>query len=249
MSSPLSGTAGHAVLEATPHRRGQLALALQEAMTATVRLRTEQQMAADADAFRTHIKRLMSSAHEIARRAGYSSEDVKLAIYAFTAFLDESVLNSPQPMFAEWHSQPLQEEIFGGHMGGEIFFENLTNLFERGDTDDAADVLEIYQLCLLLGFQGRYSHDPNQLRGLISDVETKIQRIRGNTGELSPSWAPPPGDAVPASMDRWIPRLARFAIFTGALALLLFALFHLLLKSSGNELRLLGTAAGNALGG
>src|SRR5207247_1621893 len=78
--------------------------------------------------FRNHVKQLLSGAHEEARRAGYASDDVKLAIYAIVMFLDESILNSPLPALAGWSRKPLQEELFGEHMGGESFFENLRTL-------------------------------------------------------------------------------------------------------------------------
>ena len=83
-----------------------------------MRLRANRQTAADADSFRAHLKQLLATADDQARRSGYDQGTVKRAIYAVTVFLDESVLNSSQPMFADWPRKPLQEEIFGGHMGG-----------------------------------------------------------------------------------------------------------------------------------
>src|SRR5512147_412863 len=124
MTSP--ATTSSSDLQAEPaRRRGTLALALQEALTAVVRLRANRQTAADAESFRAHLKQLLASADDQARRSGYDQGSVKRAIYAVTVFLDESVLNSSQPMFADWPRKPLQEEIFGGHMGGEVFFQNL----------------------------------------------------------------------------------------------------------------------------
>ena len=173
-------------------RRGQLALALQEVLTATVRLRANRQVAADAESFRRHVKQVMAAAEQEARRAGYSDDQVRLALYAVVTFLDESVLNSTQPMFADWPRRPLQDEIFGGHLGGELFFQNLQQMLALPDSEDLADVLEVFQLCMLLGFHGRYSAaDGGELRMLIGRVAEKMERIRGGYGELSPSWRPP----------------------------------------------------------
>ena len=72
--------------ESSHARRGQLALALQEMLTATVRLRANRNVAADADSFRAHIMQLMSVAERDARRSGYPGEDVRLAFYAAVAF-------------------------------------------------------------------------------------------------------------------------------------------------------------------
>jgi type VI secretion system protein ImpK len=217
-------------------RRGQLALALQEVLTATVRLRANRQVATDADSFRTHIKQLLSTAEREARRVGYPSDDVALAIYAVVAFLDESVLNSAQAMFAAWPSRPLQEEIFGGHMGGEIFFQHLRQLLTRQESEDLADLLEVFQLCLLLGFRGRYSTaDAGELRGLSSSVGEKIQRIRGGFGELSPGWAPPAGETIPKARDPWLPWLAAGAVTASLVALVLFGVFLSSLDSRSAE--------------
>jgi len=220
------------------HRRGVLALALQEVFTATVRLRANRQSAADAESFRNHIKQLLGSAHEEARRAGYTAEDVKLAIYAVVAFLDESVLNSRHPAFAEWPRRPLQEELFGGHTGGEMFFQNLHALQGRQDTDDLADVLEVHQLCLLLGFQGRYGgagHD--ELRSWTAATRDKIARIRGGPTTLSPAWAPPSDEVIPIPKDPWVRPLGYTAIAVLAASCLLALLFWLWQQSWIADLR------------
>jgi type VI secretion system protein ImpK len=189
--APVAPRAPQASAAPPQARRGQLALALQEILTATVRVRANRQVAADAESFRTHVKQVLSAAEQEARRLGYSSDDVRFALFAVVAFLDESVLNSQQPMFAEWPRKPLQEEIFGGHLAGEIFFQNLRHLLTRQDSDDLADVLEVYQLCMLLGFHGRYStSETGELQMLMARVSDTILRIRGGFGELSPMWQP-----------------------------------------------------------
>ena len=222
--------------EAAHQRRGQLALVLQEVLTATVRLRANRQVAADAESFRGHIKQLLSGAQREARRLGYTSDDVALVLYAVVAFLDESVLNSAQPMFASWPSRPLQEEIFGGHMGGEIFFQHLRQLLSRQDSEDLADVLEVFQLCLLLGFQGRYStEDRGELRGLAAAAGEKIRRVRGSFGELSPSWALPSGERPARSRDAWLPWLTLAALVCFVGVWLLFAWFRTTLDSRALE--------------
>jgi type VI secretion system protein ImpK len=214
-------------------RRGQLALAMQEVLTATVRLRANRQVAADAESFRAHMKQVMGAAEQQARQAGYADEDVRLVLYAVVTFLDESVLNSTQPMFADWPRKPLQDEIFGGHLGGELFFQNLQYLLARPDSEDLADVLEVFQLCLLLGFHGRYSAtEGGELHAQMSRVADKMQRIRGPFGELSPSWKPPSGDIPSAGGDVWSKRLGIAMIAVFVIAAALYAFYSSSLKSS-----------------
>lgn len=224
---------------ATPHgeRRGGLAAALQEAFTVAVRLRANRQVAADADSFRIQIKQLLAAADRDARHAGYDAEFVRLAIYAFVAFLDESVLNSAQPMFAAWPRQPLQEEVFGDHVAGETFFRHLEDLLGRQDSEDLADLLEVYLLCLLLGFRGRYgTAEPGTLQARTRAIQEKIERSRGPRGDLSPAWVPP-AEAIALPRDPWTRRLGIAAIAGFALALTLFLGFRLALHTGLTEVR------------
>jgi len=218
-------------------RQGQLALAMQEAFTAAVHLRAEREVAANAAEFRTHIKQLLQNVHEEARQAGYDSETVKLAMYAYVAFLDESILNSRQAMFDDWPRKPLQEEVFGDHMAGETFFRNVKEMLVQQDSEDLADLLEVYQTCLLLGFEGRYARaDKRELRELTAAVAERIHRIRGGWG-VSPPWVPH-SEKIPESKDEWLPRLAYLAAGAAGIALLLFILFKWSLHSGVSELEM-----------
>lgn len=236
-TTTLQSAAVPAPAPASSHRPGELALIFQEAFTVAVRLRSNRQVAPDATSFRTRIKQLLGSADQEARRAGYAPEAAKLAVYAFVAFLDESVLNSRQPMFADWPRQPLQEEVFGDHMAGETFFRYLDDLLAQQDSGDLADLLEIFQLCLLLGFRGRYGvSGASGLQALTAAVHQKIARVRGARGELSPSWRPP-AEAIAASRDPWVRRLGIVAAATLVVAVLLFAVYTWSLHAGMTDLR------------
>jgi type VI secretion system protein ImpK len=211
-----------------PRTAGLLALALQEAFTVAIRLRANRQVATDADAFRSHIKHLLATADNEARRSGCSGEYVKLAIYAYVAFLDESILNSRQPMFAAWPRQPLQEEIFGDHVAGETFFRHFDELLGAQDAPELADVLEVFQLCMLLGFRGKFGMgDPSGLQSRITAVQQKILRTRGGFGDLSPEWALPAGETVALARDPWVARLGIAAGLSFATAIGLYVAYRL----------------------
>lgn len=217
-------------------RPDNLALLFQEALTAIVRLRSNRQQLTDAESFRYHMREaLKSAAQESRNRAGYSSEDIRMATLAVCGFLDESVLNTRNPLFADWPRKPLQEELFGIHMAGEVFFQNLEQLLGRNDSADLADLLEVHYLCLLLGYTGRYSGSRGgELQAIMTATADKIRRIRGAEGPLSPNWAPE-GEVVRSSKDQWVQRLAMAAIACLVLTLVLFLCFKVSLGAGASD--------------
>ncbi|HNY40904.1 MAG TPA: DotU family type IV/VI secretion system protein [Bryobacteraceae bacterium] len=213
-------------------RTENLALAFQEVLTAIVRLRSGRQDVTDAELFRQQVRAAMRAAHQESIRLGYVDEDVRLAVFATVAFLDESVLNLQNPAFAEWVRKPLQEEMFGRHTAGEIFFENLKHLLGRRETHELADLLEVHQQCLLLGFAGRYSlSGRGELHALIEAVEDKIRRIRQPHGEISPYWRIPNQAFIQGSSDPWVKRFMWVASGCAGMAVLCFVLYKLMLGS------------------
>ena len=109
----------------TPRRVWNLALAFQEVFTAVVRLRFAGQSVNNSEAFRNHLMQALQLAVSDAQSHGYNPEDIQRAAFAVVVYVDESVLNSRNPAFSEWHRMPLQEEFYGGHVGGETFFQDL----------------------------------------------------------------------------------------------------------------------------
>ena len=108
------------------------------------------------------------------------------------------------------------------------------------------DVLEVYLLCLMLGYRGRYgSGSSGELRGLVTDTREKIRRIRGGDRELSPSWRPTGADRVGGGSDPWVRRLLLGAAACGGLALLLLVIFLFVGGAGVDEVR---AAAGEIVG-
>jgi type VI secretion system protein ImpK len=238
--TPQSGAAP--VPPQAPRRYENLALLFQEALTVVERLRANRQRVADPETFRAQMRNALKSAEQEALRRGYSAEDVRVATFAVVAFLDESILNSQNPIFADWPRKPLQEELFGVHVAGEIFFRNVERLLSRQDSEPLADLLELYQLCLLLGFRGRYSSTGTaEIRSVSSQIEEKIRRIRGVSPE--PAWEIAP-QAIRPARDKWIPVLRWVAIGCCVLAVILFIFFKISLSSSAGELRTIAAGTG-----
>jgi type VI secretion system protein ImpK len=225
-------------------RLDNLALVFQETLTVVVRLRSNRQVVTDSEAFRAQIREALRAADQEARNRGYSSEQSQLAIFALVAFLDESIMNLQQPVFAGWPRKPLQEELFGVHVAGEHFFQNVQRLLGMRDGHDVADVLEVYETCLLLGYRGKYGLGGQaELRSIIEMIKEKMRRIRGASAGLSPRWMPPQETVQAARSDPWVTRLLWVMLGTLVLVIALFGLYTVTLGSGVAEV---ATVAGQA---
>jgi len=221
----------------TTRRAENLAFVFQELLTVGERLRSNRQQVADAASFRAQIWAAVRQAEDDARRRGYATEDIELAAFAAIAFLDESILNLRLPVFADWPRQPLQEERYGHHVAGEIFFQNLTKLLTRSDSHELADLLEMYQLALLLGFAGRYSMGGRgELRGIAVQTGERIQRIRQTSGWLAPGWQLPMEGPARTGGDPWVSRMLVILIGCVVLVVVLFGVFTVLLNQGLNAI-------------
>ena len=222
---------GLSTIGGSQRRQQNLAFVFQELFTVGERLRSGRQPVNDSGSFRAQLLAALDASMEEGRKRGYNAEDVELAAFAVVAFLDESILILRLPIFADWPKQPLQEQRYGHHIAGEIFFKNLVNLATRNDTHDLADVLEVYYLCMLLGFAGKYSlGGRGELYAIQQQIGDKIQRIRKTTAELSPAWQLPNDGPSRAKGDPWVKRLIYTAIGCLALTILFFVLFKVLLS-------------------
>jgi type VI secretion system protein ImpK len=220
-----------------PGRTENLGIYFQEVLTAIVRLRANRQTVTDAESFRYQMREALRAAGAEAQRAGYGMEDVKLAAFATVALLDESVLNSQNALFADWPRKPLQEEMFGIHVAGETFFQYTQQIMARPDSPELADLVEVYYLCLLLGYCGRYgAGGRGELQSLKDAMAAKIRRIRGGYSGLAPEWALPQDPKRAAGSDPWIRKLTWAAIACAAIMVLLFVVFKIGLNSGVSDL-------------
>jgi type VI secretion system protein ImpK len=177
---------------------------------------------------------LLRRADDEGRAMGYEAADVQLAVFAVVALLDESALNATEPAWADWARRPLQDELFGGHMAGEWFFQHVDRLLARPDSPELADLIEVHMLCLLLGFRGRYgAADRGALHAITSQLSERMRRIRGTPSEFVPGWRPP-DDAV-AARDPWIRPLVAVLASCVVLAALLWGGGALSLRGAVGE--------------
>ncbi len=130
-------------------------------------------------------------------------QKVKEAKYALASFIDEAVLTSNWPGRMEWMSKPLQLSFFGEHVGGETFFKHLSALRQAGER--FVDVMEVYYVCLQLGFEGMYRlRGLEQLMALQVDLRSQIESYRKySDNRLSPNGTPK--ESMMATVRREVP--------------------------------------------
>ena len=208
-----------------PVRSDRLALLCQGLFTVIVRIQSGKQVVADPDTLRRRTKAALGELEKEAEGVGYSSKEVRDAEFALVALLDEVILSSKDLGRAIWKQNPLNVEMFGQAIAGEAFFDRLSAIRARPSTEHQADLLEVYLMCLLLGFEGRYS---GLLRGeaaLIAErLRLHIDQIRGTDYRLSPAVqfaaTEPPLQPVERG-PRWWPQV----VGPLAIAFLLFVFF------------------------
>jgi len=120
-----------------------------------------------------------------ARRHGASPDDIDAAKYAFCAAVDEIILRSNFGIRDSWERRPLQLVLFGEQLAGENFFHRLEALRARGSAHLQA--LEVFHMCLLLGFQGRYILEGSEkLNYLTARLGDEIANMKGKRGGFAP---------------------------------------------------------------
>ena len=204
----------------------RLAVLYQGFLTAAVRVQSKREKILDAANFRKRMKGALQDVERTAIAFKYDYQDIQDAQLAVVAFLDEVILASDDPSRPEWMKLPLAHELLGQAVAGEVFFERLEGLLRSAkDSSRLADVLEVYLLCLTLGFEGKYSGEKrSELHGLMERCRSRIEGIRQNRGKpLSPE-AQLPDDVIQPAIVRSnvTTTLTRVSIGAGIVALLVF---------------------------
>jgi type VI secretion system protein ImpK len=211
-----------------------LPLLYQGLLTGILRLQTQRQKLSDSESFRRRTKATLQEIERVAVTGGYDGRDVRDAHFAVIAFLDEVILNSKEAVRTEWAQKTLQQDLFGTTDAGVVFFEKLEQFRSRRDSEQLADVLEVYLLCLLLGFEGRYTGRRGELQGLIESLRMRVEYIRGPASHVAEVLPAPTTLPVSNRTDR---RLAFATLGLVIFTLLLFLFLRSDLISIAEELR------------
>ena len=169
----------------------------------------------DADTFRDRIKQFLTAFERGATRLQADAEDVYACKYAFCATVDEAVMMSSFKVRDAWQRLPLQLQFFGEQLAGEQFFERLEALRREGAR--RVQALEVFHMCLLLGFQGKYLLEGTEkLNYLTARLGDEIARMKGHGAAFAPHWAAP--DKVQNQLKNEVPLWVVGSVF-GVMAL------------------------------
>lgn len=138
-------------------------------------------------------RRVSQALQEFERRAlaeGATPEQERAARYALCAMVDDVVLNTPWGANSIWAARSMVSTFYGEVSGGERFYAILQHLETNPGTN--LNVLELFYLCLSLGFEGKFRVEARGANRHVQVREDVFRTVRNQRGEfereLSPHW-------------------------------------------------------------
>ena len=166
-------------------------------------LRLKAGIVAPSNELRPQVAQMLEDFDKRAERYRFNHKIVQVSKFALAAFVDETVLTNNFPLRDEWEKYALQLELFGEQLAGNKFFEKLEAMLKQIEVTQ--DAVEIYYLCMLLGFKGRYAvYEQEKLLAILQQTANalvKVGKIR--PVDLAPNWLsadqpkPPPKRGMP----------------------------------------------------
>ncbi len=166
-------------------------------------LRLKAGIVAPSNELRPQVAALLLDFEKRAERYRFNHKIVQVSKFALASFVDETVLTNNFPLRDEWEKNPLQLEYFGEQLAGNKFFDKLQAMLKQIETTQ--DAVEIYYVCMLLGFKGRYGvYEQEKLLAIMQTTANALVKVgKIKPVELSPHWladdqpAPPEKRGMP----------------------------------------------------
>jgi type VI secretion system protein ImpK len=141
-------------------------------------------------------------------------ETALVARYILCSAIDESVLSTGWGISCGWAHRSLLRLFHSEANGGDRFFALLEHAMAR--QQECRDLLELFYLCLSLGFEGRLHLDPrghDKIETLRMQLYRMLYREQPRNTELAMQWRPV---ATAGAMQRQ-PRYLRALFITAAI--------------------------------
>lgn len=146
----------------------------------------------NAEALRTRLVEMVKEFDAACTQAAIPEEHQHLARYALCTLIDETIQRTAWSHTAGWAQRSLSIHFFKDNRGGEKFFVILDKLVQS--PSKYAWVLQLFYVCLSLGFMGRYLMREATGRQELTDLRDRLyqQVVRPTLPEadrgLSPHW-------------------------------------------------------------
>ena len=154
--------------------------------------------------------------------------DFALAKYALVYWLDEVLINSSWSHAADWREHILEWEFYRERLAGEEFYERA----REAETLARPDALEVYFLCVALGFQGKYTHNLRDLQKWTERLYTRIATVNQPPDRFLPEDARD-GEAGPLQPLPGKSILLTVSVLTSVTALVTLVCFLLAVQLAG----------------
>jgi type VI secretion system protein ImpK len=156
-----------------------------------------------------------------APRGGQRGGDTFLGIrYALVCWLDELfILDSSWS--TEWNERKLEAALYGTNDRAWKFWEQA----RRAETQPGGDALEVFFLCVMVGFRGDLREDPTKLQAWAAGTQIRVAKSQAQEWQVPPELQPPTN--VPPLRGR--DRLQRMVLITGLILLIVIPLTTFLL--------------------
>ncbi len=171
-------------------------------------------------------------------KLGTPDDQRNIARYGLCTVVDEAIQMTPWGTSANWAQQSLLIHYFKENWGGEKFFQILDKMSETPER--FTDLLELFYVCLALGFMGRFHLSDAAGRQAIVDLKDRlyvlIRRGRKNSdSSLSSSWK---GLAVEARKFKGFGIFGLVACACALLSLSIFAWYSYSLSGAFEQISL-----------
>lgn len=176
---------------------------------------------------RPKIAAMLQDFEKRAERYRFSPKIIQVSKFALASFVDETVLTNNFPLKDEWEKYPLQLEYFGEQLAGDKFFDKLEAMLKQ--IEITQDAVEVYYVCMLLGFKGRYAvYEKEKLLAIMQKTANALVKVgKIKPVELSPHWFA--NDQPKPPEERRMPTWAKISAFAGlGLAIIAYLVMFLL---------------------
>lgn len=169
----------------------------------------------DPAALREELARAVTTFEREATSADVARESIIGARYLLCTFVDETASGTPWGGQGTWATDTLLVRFHNETRGGEKSFQLLAKLAE--DPARHRMLLELFALCLALGFEGRYRIEPNG-RAQLDQLRERLHQLLRGAGAavdttLSSQWR-----AATVSRQPWLSAAPFWVVGTLALA-------------------------------